>query len=425
MFKKMLLASMLSWPILSAGLGCASHEADANSSVPKDVGTVVMSLTQTSGSNTYRLTGVVTPIYKVDGPSQPMSTGVPGPSIDLGASDTVVASLRAGNYDLNLNSWRMYLMTANGPVDVSDRTDWAPGTNNIVNVNVVAGQSVSAGFRFRVNGVVVIFDPCTLPASVACSSGDNDGDGINNGIECSTPQSCADSDGDGVPDVNDTDSDEDGISDLIEWTVSHDGRHLDPCIPNAYADACTNPATGNVAVDVTVEEHCAATGQDSCTFTPDAGADASAGSTDDASTNDAGAENPLAGDFHQNSITIVNNGVEVLGDELLVSGTLPLRFSIVSTPEVIGPRDGYFTQYGIFVEPISVAANFSISPLLMFAPTASATFVMGSVSPMPAATSGAVGYVRVKVSGFTPAPGGGGGSVIETIALRTLKLVVN
>ena len=86
-------------------------------------------------------------------------------------------------------------------------------------------------------------DPCIPnPKLPVCKTGDADGDGLSNGVECPNPKACLDSNSDGTPDYLDPDQDHDGVKD------GTDPAPRDPCIPNANSPAC---ATGDTDGDGT------------------------------------------------------------------------------------------------------------------------------------------------------------------------------
>ncbi|VAW52417.1 internalin, putative [hydrothermal vent metagenome] len=61
-----------------------------------------------------------------------------------------------------------------------------------------------------------IFDQLDADVATDGSSGDSDGDGIPDDVECTAFPDCEDTDGDGVPDYLDDDADNDGIPDAVE-----------------------------------------------------------------------------------------------------------------------------------------------------------------------------------------------------------------
>lgn len=78
--------------------------------------------------------------------------------------------------------------------------------------------------------------PCSPdPQVVACPTGDSDGDGVLNGVECAAGFDCPDTDGDGDPDALDDDSDNDGVDDV------GDAARLDPTVcVDEDGDGCSD-----------------------------------------------------------------------------------------------------------------------------------------------------------------------------------------
>ncbi|MEZ4664532.1 MAG: SdrD B-like domain-containing protein [Caldilineaceae bacterium] len=101
----------------------------------------------------------------------------------------------------------------------------------------------------------------TNAASMPDGSGDGDGDGISDALECSGGYICPDSDDDGTPDYMDTDSDNDGLTDQAEGILDTDADgipdrlesnitdtdgdgNMDYNDANADGDAAGNDGTG-------------------------------------------------------------------------------------------------------------------------------------------------------------------------------------
>ncbi|MDB4986563.1 MAG: arfA 2 [Myxococcaceae bacterium] len=95
---------------------------------------------------------------------------------------------------------------------------------------------------------VARLDPCIPnPKAAACKTGDTDGDGLPNGVECPDPKLCTDSNHDGTPDYQDPDQDHDGTLD------GADPAPRDPCIPNAKSLACATGDTDDDGVPNTTD----------------------------------------------------------------------------------------------------------------------------------------------------------------------------
>lgn len=228
------------------------------------LGRVVMPLTiNGSDGRIYRLNGGLRALYLPDGQPSILTQ-----EITLGAQQgsSFSLALRQGLYQFNLGSWHLDRVDGSGNVleDVTGRTTLT--SLNPVNVNVVSDQFTSVTFTFVVDGVIVHFDPCAAdPNAPACATGDRDGDGIANAVECSNPAACEDTDGDGNPDLMDTDSDNDGVLDGADPALR------DACVPNAYATSCVPGNNGTADINVTITEVCDAGGADTCSFGGDAG----------------------------------------------------------------------------------------------------------------------------------------------------------
>lgn len=98
---------------------------------------------------------------------------------------------------------------------VFDGVDPAPRDPCIPNATLlVCGSGDSDGDGAPNQTDPAPLDPCIPnPNTIACPTGDRDSDGLANGFECPGGMNCVDTDGDGRPDVDDTDSDGDGIDD--------------------------------------------------------------------------------------------------------------------------------------------------------------------------------------------------------------------
>lgn len=245
-----LLSATLALGLLAS---CAEPEAQGASQIVENavLGNLIMPLTSFSGSTPYQLTGSISVFRTAPSPgfvhTVPLQQSV----------RTHVESHPAGTYDIILDpGWRMY--RGDSKHDVTDVTALIDPQSRTRTVEIIANGSTHAVWRFEVQGQPVVFDPCLPDSNVPqCSTGDADGDGVSNGIECLDPNACVDSDSDGAADYIDVDSDDDGTPD------SMDEHRTDPCLPDPLASRCTTKPIGNADLSFDVTERCDA---EICTF---------------------------------------------------------------------------------------------------------------------------------------------------------------
>jgi hypothetical protein len=182
------------------------------------------------------------------------------------------------------------------------RDGCTPVTSNgsCVNGNLTPSDSDNDGFYDMYDtdsdgdGILDSVEGTCRPIATTpgCNTGDADGDGLTNGVECPNPSACTDTDADGTPNYNDTDSDGDGTADSAEGGAAN---AVNPCVPSTTPPACT---TGDADGDgITNGSECSnptACGDTDGDGTPnylDSDSD-NDGTADSAETGGPGASNP-------------------------------------------------------------------------------------------------------------------------------------
>ena len=221
------LSLLCALALLSSCASGGTNEVASTVEEATALGNAVLPLTATVYGTSYRLSGQI----HVDALSPLGSERIHSQRLDAEAGSMVVLTLPVGAYEVTLHEARLFRSEAGGETPVT----FTPTLGAVQRVVVSPNSATNVVWWFEAADTLVPLDPCfTNPDALDCASGDLDDDGVANGVECSNPIACIDTDGDGVADVSDMDSDEDTYLD------GFDGAPLDACVPNPVAAACTD-----------------------------------------------------------------------------------------------------------------------------------------------------------------------------------------